>query len=390
MAHRLVLAVAAVLAGCLDIPDPPGSGGLVGVSYDGTSIVRGPDYALRFATDLSHMPVSVQLTAGAGRDAELLWAEPAVGNDTYDGIGIGIPTVFAINIDAVPDPANTGFSAEHAPIEMGPARVVVDVTWDMTNWPAAPFDPSAGNYSRFTFYPDARIVRHDHVTTHALGTAVSMASYTTLGAAMFARARVDEDGLVVEVDPDQGSQNAAAAHTGSLCLFNAPEERVAVMAWRPPDPFAEVEMLLAPVPDQAGGASLVVDWVRNADVGEATYDLDTLLALRATGTNCDAIAPELAHAFQMPPALAGATYQPSTAAYRLDGDVRGGALTVTAQDTIPPGFAIEATSAADVSRNGEPLAKDTDYLEQSDASGAVLWFPTGLSLGDELVLTPRP
>lgn len=390
MAHWRVLALAATLAGCLDIPDPPGSGGLPGVDYDGTSIVRGPDYALRFATDRSHMPVSLQLTAGAGRDAELLWAEPAVGNDTYDGVGIGIQNVFAINVDAVPDLGNTGFMAAHDAIETGRARVIVDVTWLMMTWPAMPFDPSNGNFSRFTFYPDGRIVRHDHVNTHPFASAVTMASYTTLGAAMFSRARTDEDGLAVEVDADQGTQNAAAAQTGSLCLFDMAEERVAVMAWRPPDPFAEVEMLLAPVPDQAGSVSLVVDWVRNDDVGEATYDLDTLVALRATGTNCDAIAPELAGAFETPPMLAGATYQPSTAAYRLNGDVRGGAVTVTAETTVPAGFAIEATAKALVSRNGEPLAEDTDYLQQGDASGAVLWFPSGLSLGDELVLIPQP
>lgn len=390
MAVRQLLAVAlgALLAGCLDIPAPPRPPGpLVGVEYDDASVVTGPGFAIAFATDGSHMPSGLQLTTGAGAGAELLYNEPKT--DFFDRIGLAFPTFFSINADITPDTQPpTAFLAQHSAFASGPARVVIEVQWMVEQWPAGAMMPSSGNVSRFSIYPDGRIVRYDSVSPRSFGVTIEMATYTTLDAGLFERAQRERDGASEDVSATEGTETSLPSMFGSLCLQQRIQERLAVMTWRTPaeSPLAAVKMSLAP-PAYPDSASLVAAWVDQDDVVDSTvYTMATELVVRATADGCNSTAARIAAAFQTPAGITGATFDETTGAYVVQ-DAGAGSVTLTAQGDIEPGYALQTSGAVRVVRDGVELANGTDYLGQDDQTGnAVLWFPDGLSLGDQLEL----
>jgi len=307
----------------------------------------------------------------------------------YDAAGIAFDPWFAINASSMPA-GEVGFMANRTASELGPARAVVNVNWEMQMWPDSGGNPSGMCSSQFTLYPDGRIVRHDLVVPRTGASAVLMSTYTTFDGTRFDRAYRDRGGAVDEINPDNHTAANGSWQQGTLCLSNTGAERMVAVGWRRTDPMAKVAMMLETYPDVAShSVTLAVSWVDDYLADLFMYSADTMFVVRATDALCATIKPVI-DGFEMPPDLVGTTYEPSRGAYVVENDVTQGELTLVATAAIPAGIGLEVSSEVDITRNGLPLEEHDVYLQQTNGSVTVVWLRDGLDPGDQLLLTARP
>ena len=392
---RVSVAAAAALfaTGCLSIPDYQGTDQIAGVRVDGATVHIGADWALTFGT-MSGFPFHLVRT---NADDEQLLAYVPQGDTAFlDGVGVALLPRFGVNDHSFP--GAFGFTGGYEVVASGPAKAVVDVTWSVDGWPPPLTDPptppgpaSRGNLSRFSFYPDGRISRHDVIHGQPADD-VQLTSYWSLSRFSFSRS-------AHQYGPQPSSDNGLEtpitlegidATTGWTCVQrDEPGDRLAGLTWRVPtaSPFRGVAMDLGNYP--TAGSSLVTmrfDWVVSGTVEAIDYIADTALYLRTSGT-CIAVMPELAAEYEQTESpLAAAVFRPDDGVYV----VGPGAHAITR--TIPRGAALEiaAPAGVDLELDGTPLAANLDYLQQADAGTTTVWIAVPLGGGSTLTITARP
>jgi hypothetical protein len=397
----------ALAAGCLNIPPhnsdvsgdgpsgdgPRGDGGtlpavVVTSDQNGHDLVETDVMTLRFENEGWLMPESLMFT----RDPLEEWL--AVGTDIYNEQAIGISAFPGFSINCRTE---LGAAESRTVIERGPVRGIVEVAWrGPPICPAATTAPPV-SHSRFTFYPDGRIVRRDTVDTTESCVDVSVGatngfdpSNVTDVAWSFA------DGGIGHGSATDGMVAASVRpNRGWMCLSGG--GNAIAMTWdpSPANGWLAVETRRFATLDSMSFFFTEQQTPDDTTIANHQYIARTALFFRDDATTCEALGEAIVPAYQQPPELDDAGFDHDGGGYQLGA---GGAY--QAEATIGPGFAVVfATPQQDllVSRTSSEagrtreLVLGVDYQRQRtpDDNSFVLWMVDELREDETLHIEGR-
>lgn len=304
---------------------------------------------------------------GSGEDATF---------ETRLGIGAfqegGAPNAnFLINADG------SGFTGtDHDPLE-GPAhaRIFLNTQHLSTN-----------NNTTYDVFPSGRVVRRDDMTPDVGSDALFLTSYSTVGE--FSRYTDDHGNSGQLMDSGSVGPDGEPETFEMVCLDDGSLQPNYVLgiAWT-------VDLAHYPQRERLrsrdGRTALIFDWLRNEAFNPANPpQLRTTYFLGGAGQpleTCDDVFP-VADQILHPPTLAadGLTVNPQAdTSYAVNG-FQGGAVHLSTDRALGPGFAIELTGI-----EARTVDSDASLLFQTGGGSTFLWFPGTLAPGDTLTFEPR-
>lgn len=253
--------------------------------------------------------------------------------------------------------------------------------------------PLTNNVSRFSIYPDGRLVRHDIVNwtescLHVLGSHQAFKIYgdtkTTLlkdGSLMAFQMPAQYNQVLQEDGPGYGCIEQGGNVIGTTYTIPADQDQ-----W---DFF---EYHAAPTGQPPGAiTTLVLSYYIQEDIeidANTTYRVNTMTAAR--GGTCEDLGANVLGPYQQPPSVTGTVWEAEWGAYRAIEDV------IQANAAIPSSFTVMRTAssipttivrASDEPGRAVTLQLDVDYRGQlNPGNELLLWFADGLRPGETLDL----
>jgi hypothetical protein len=382
---RLAWLYLAVVPACIDIPPFPmqsvdaGSDPLPRLTAtidDGTgrTLIETAIYRLRFENEGWRMPESLELVRDVSEAEWLAYNAPY----NEDGLGVSLYPEYFVNAD--PDQV-VGSGTRTVPVA-GPVKAVVEVTWE---GPAlcGGATPVTGT-SRFTFFPDGRIVRVERVNSGETCADRYVGPNLTLATGQLEDAAWDREGVPgsTTYPSDMVVPLSNQPRTGWLCLHGG--LFTLGMTWRPPpqpEPWSHVEFALnVPATRMSYYFSEEVPLV-----ADHAYAAHMALFIRDDAVGCIDFGA-FAATYQEAPVLMGATFRADDGVYVVPGPG-----TYTADAELARGFVVEVPGTAVSVARMSPLPEragalrpGVDYAIQTDAA-STLWFADALRAGEALV-----
>ena len=347
----------------------------------GRTLVETGIYRLRFENEGWHMPESLELVKDVSEAEWLAYNAPY----NEDGLGMSLYPEYFVNAD--PDQV-VGSGTRTVPV-VGPVKSVVEVSW--MGPPLCGGATMVTGTSRFTFFPDGRIVRVESLQSGEVCPDLFVGPNLTLATGQLEEAAWQREGVPGSATylppPDPPLDMVVVLDnkpaTGWLCVHGG--LFTIGMTWRAPpmpEPWSHVELALnVPATRMSYYFSEFVPLVANH-----SYLAHTALFLRDDALAC-ADFGALAATYQEAPELVGATFRSDDGIYAVPG-----AGTYTADAELARGFVVEVPGASVgvVRMSAEPgrggaLRSGIDYTIQTDAGVSTLWFADALRAGESLV-----
>lgn len=381
-----VLAVTAGLAGCFSTPrapldhdgatgdgPPSGSGSLV--ASEAPLTIETSGFRLAFRDDSWKFPESL---VWLGRPQEELFSFDAPFGEY--ALGLTLYDTYAVNAGA----PYTG-NAIRELVAAGPARAAAQITWTGLEQ-CSGGGAIANNKSKFSFYPDGRIVRHDEINTGgACDKTLGVVSSFVWRSDTIGSYNVEGNSGSLQGPPTTESYPSWSRPTvGRLCLENT--VGTIAMTFTPPEvatDWDKVEVHLQPTTFGLGY------YFSEGAPQQAmhTYMGDTTLIVRA-GATCADLLPQLAAA-QTPPTMTNATYLRDIGAYSILSGVS------VAQGELPAGYVLQyetPSPSVTIMRTGlqssrsKTLESGVDYIEQHEGHIFTLFMLDALHNGESLTI----
>jgi hypothetical protein len=366
MVVRWLVAVVAA-AGCATVPAGPGDRRLLDVdtATGRVSTTSGApiQFTIEFGDHAVRMPQRIVID-GVNRVA-------AGDCPSESGIGIGVyPALNAVAPALGGADGTGGLTVELA----GPtvARIAVDWT---ASYPCMASQQQAHGTSKFTIFPNGRIVRNDTAKPTETSLTVDNNECGCGGPSNFYFTSFWMFSHGQNVMPD-----GSPVTDGAMASCAVYSNHTIAVAW--PDTATRVL-------DFTGGSAFVHDWLNDSPTLPATQQEVTsaiMLSKQTAPASCGTV---LADLDDFPIMVAGSSVSTDDSGIYIDKRQHGDRVDISAPRRIPKGFAVslDVGGSAEVTRS--PGVPGDWYGTQPDGDATVFWFRDGLGVGETISIDPR-